>query len=152
MTSKQIEDLVFALQEQFRNEYDEDFDIVIMGEEDDRDVQFCSNHLEYEFNEIIVNDMLDDELIDQMRRELPDGVPTVFISAVAGQGLEELKDMLWTMLNDESNRIQTFTHRNLDLTKASEDDYEEADPYGHDDYIIEGVASQDLIEEDWDDE
>lgn len=62
MTSKQIEDLVFALQEQFRNEYDEDFDIVIMGEENDRDVQFCSNHLEYEFNEVIVNDMLDDEL------------------------------------------------------------------------------------------
>ena len=99
-------------------------------------------------------DMLDDELIDQMRQELPDGVPTVFISAVAGQGLDELKDMLWTMLNDEANRIQTFTHRNLDLSRSheAEDDYEEADPYGHDDYIIEGVANEDLIEEDWDEE
>lgn len=94
-------------------------------------------------------DMLDEELIDQMRQELPDGVPTVFISAVANQGLDELKDMLWTMLNDESNRIQTFTHRNLDISKGLEDDYTEEDPFGDGDVIIEGVAESDLIEEDW---
>ena len=94
-------------------------------------------------------DMLDDELIDQMRQELPDGVPTVFISSVAGTGLDELKDMLWTMLNDEANRVQTFSHRNLDISKGLEDQYEEVDPYGHDDYTIEGVAPSDL-ELDWD--
>ena len=94
-------------------------------------------------------DLLDDELIDQMRQELPDGVPAVFISAVAGMGLDELKDMLWTMLNDESNRVQTFTHRNLDVSKGVEDQYEEVDPYGHDDYTIEGVSPSDL-ELDWD--
>ena len=93
-------------------------------------------------------DMLDEELIDQMRHELPDGVPTVFISAVANQGLDQLKDMLWAMLNDESNRVQTFTHRNLDVSKGLEDDYEEADPFGHDDYTIEGVSPADL-ELDW---
>ncbi len=94
-------------------------------------------------------DMLDEELINEMRQELPEGVPTVFISAVAGMGLEQLKDMLWTMLNDESNRIQTFTHRNLDLSKGLEDDYTEVDPFGPGDIIIEGVAESDLIEEDW---
>ncbi|MDO4497217.1 MAG: GTPase ObgE [Bacteroidales bacterium] len=96
-------------------------------------------------------DMLDDELIEQMRAELPDGVPTVFISAVAGMGLEQLKDMLWTMLNDESNRIQTFTHRNLDVSKGLEDDFSEEDPWGED-LIIDGVAESDLVddvEEDW---
>ncbi|MBP5717171.1 MAG: GTPase ObgE [Bacteroidales bacterium] len=93
-------------------------------------------------------DMLDDELIDEMRAELPDGVPTVFISAVAGTGLDELKDMLWTMLNDEANRIQTFTHRNLDLSQGLEDDYTEANPFGED-RVIDGVAESDLIEEDW---
>ena len=93
-------------------------------------------------------DMLDDELIDEMRQELPDGVPTVFISAVTGMGLDELKDMLWTMLNDESNRIQTFTHRNLDISHGLEDDYTEANPFGED-RIIDGVAESDLIEEDW---
>lgn len=94
-------------------------------------------------------DMLDEELMNEMRQELPDGVPTVFISAVAGMGLDTLKDMLWTMLNDESNRIQTFTHRNLDLSKGLEDDYVEEDPYGDGDVIIDGVAESDLIEEDW---
>ncbi len=93
-------------------------------------------------------DMLDDELIDEMRAELPDGVPTVFISAVAGRGLDELKDMLWAMLNDEANRIQTFTHRNLDVSHGLEDDYSEENPFGED-RIIDGVADSDLIEEDW---
>ncbi len=93
-------------------------------------------------------DMLDDELIDEMRTELPDGVPTVFISAVAGKGLDELKDMLWAMLNDEANRIQTFTHRNLDVSHGLEDDYSEENPFGED-RIIDGVADSDLIEEDW---
>jgi len=93
-------------------------------------------------------DMLDDELINEMRQELPEGVPTVFISAVAGKGLDELKDMLWTMLNDESNRIQTFTHRNLDVSRGLEDDYVEDDPYGKNDYEIDGIRPEDL-EEDW---
>ncbi len=95
-------------------------------------------------------DMLDEELMNEMRQVLPDGVPTVFISAVAGTGLEELKDMLWAMLNDEANRIQTFTHRNLDVSHGLEDDYTEDDPYGQErDRIIGGVADSDLIEEDW---
>ena len=95
-------------------------------------------------------DMLDEELMNEMRQELPDGVPTVFISAVAGTGLEELKDMLWAMLNDEANRIQTFTHRNLDVSHGLEDDYTEDAPYGQErDRIIGGVADSDLIEEDW---
>jgi hypothetical protein len=63
-------------------------------------------------------------------------------------GLDELKDMLWTMLNDESNRIQTFTHRNLDVSRGLEDDYTEDNPFGED-RIIDGVADSDLIEEDW---
>jgi GTPase len=98
-------------------------------------------------------DMLDDELIEEMRQDLPDGVPAVFISAVAGKGLDGLKDMLWVMLNDENNRVQTFTHHNLDVSKGLEDDYEEEDPYGKNDYTIEGISPEDLrdddLEEDW---
>ena len=94
-------------------------------------------------------DMLDDELIDQMRAELPDGVPAVFISSVTGLGLDALKDALWTMLNDESNRIATFTHRNLDVAAGLEDDYDETDPFGHDtDAVVDGVPDSDL-EVDW---
>jgi GTP-binding protein len=44
------------------------------------------------------SDMLDEELIDEIRNDLPD-VPRVFISSITGQGLNTLKDMLWKVLN-----------------------------------------------------
>ena len=43
-------------------------------------------------------DMLDDELIAQMRGHLPEGVPSVFISSVSGLNIQQLKDMLWEAL------------------------------------------------------
>lgn len=43
-------------------------------------------------------DLLDDELIEQLRSELPPGIPAVFISAVTGKGLTELKDLIWKTL------------------------------------------------------
>ena len=44
------------------------------------------------------SDLLDDELKDEMKADLPD-LPYVFISAVAQKGLLELKDMLWKSIN-----------------------------------------------------
>ena len=46
-------------------------------------------------------DMLDDELLEQLRPELPEGVPTIFISSVAGKNIQQLKDMLWAALQAE---------------------------------------------------
>jgi GTP-binding protein len=40
------------------------------------------------------SDMLDDELKEEISRDLPE-IPWLFISSVAQQGLVELKDMLW---------------------------------------------------------
>jgi GTPase len=48
---------------------------------------------------ITKSDMLDDELQTEMARELPKGIPAVFISSVAQKGLTELKDMLWKEIN-----------------------------------------------------
>lgn len=45
------------------------------------------------------SDMLDEELIDEIRQDLPD-LPRVFISSLTGQGLDRLKDMLWKVLNN----------------------------------------------------
>jgi len=48
------------------------------------------------------SDMLDEELMEEMRLELDkdlQGIPYMFISSVAQQGLVELKDRLWEMLN-----------------------------------------------------
>lgn len=62
------------------------------------------------------SDMLDDELIAEMRPSLPEDIPAVFISAVTGMGITELKDLLWAQITDERNRIDTdpITHRPLD--------------------------------------
>ena len=46
------------------------------------------------------SDMLDDELKKEIKKELPKGIQTLFISSVAQQGLVELKDTLWQMLNE----------------------------------------------------
>lgn len=45
------------------------------------------------------SDMLDDELKAAIAKELPSNVPHVFISSVTGQGLPQLKDLLWQTLN-----------------------------------------------------
>ena len=40
-------------------------------------------------------DLADDELLKAFKKEVPKGVPTVFISAVSGKGIQELKDVIW---------------------------------------------------------
>lgn len=45
------------------------------------------------------SDMLDDELKEAIAKELPKKIPHVFISSVTGQGLSQLKDLLWNTLN-----------------------------------------------------
>jgi GTP-binding protein len=45
------------------------------------------------------SDMLDAELKEAIAKELPTNVPHLFISSVTQQGLTELKDELWKILN-----------------------------------------------------
>ncbi|MFT5777263.1 MAG: GTP-binding protein [Crocinitomicaceae bacterium] len=47
------------------------------------------------------SDMLDEELMEEIKLDLPTGVEALFISSVAQQGLVELKDAIWKMLNDD---------------------------------------------------
>ena len=44
------------------------------------------------------SDMLDQELMDEIQADLPEDVACLFISSVTQQGLVELKDKLWEML------------------------------------------------------
>ena len=72
-------------------------------------------------------DLLDEELIEMLRAELPDDLPVVFISAVTGYGLDELKDVLWDEMNAESNKLAAITttesiaHRDKDMTRFAEE-------------------------------
>ena len=72
-------------------------------------------------------DLLDEELMEMLRAELPTELPVVFISAVTGLGLDKLKDELWTELNSESNKLQAIseggqiTHRDREVGDLSAD-------------------------------
>jgi GTPase len=46
------------------------------------------------------SDLLDEELKQEMRQELPEGIPSLFVSAVSGENIGPLKDLLWKNLNE----------------------------------------------------
>ena len=95
------------------------------------------------------SDMLDDELREALMAEPPEGVPTLFISAVTGQGLPELKDLLWREINSEQNLVaQTITHRPLDIRHRDE---------AEDNFIFEPEEMPEdenmpMTDEDWNEE
>lgn len=74
-------------------------------------------------------DLLDDELIEMLKVDLQSHglCEIVFISAVTGFGLEELKDVLWRELNAESNKLaavtaeDTLVHRDKDMSRFAEE-------------------------------
>ena len=47
------------------------------------------------------SDLLDEELMIAIEKELPRDIPHVFISSITGKGLVELKDLLWQVLNGQ---------------------------------------------------
>jgi GTP-binding protein len=129
---------------------------MVPGDTDDikKEYQLLLNELE-QFNPEMLQkhrvlavtkcDLLDDELIEMLKETLPDDLQVVFISAVTGQGLDELKDVLWKELNSESNKIagviagDTLVHRDKDLSYLAAEVYDEdrdADEeiYGDDNY------------------
>ena len=46
------------------------------------------------------SDNLDEELTKEIKKKLPKDVPAVFISSHTGQGLMELKDLIWKTMNN----------------------------------------------------
>lgn len=101
------------------------------------------------------SDMLDDELMHEISKTLPEGIPHVFISAVTGQGLTELKDILWGQITDDRNRIEEIpiTHRPLDghhrVREEDEFIFEPAPVEGEDEEIVGQMLDED--EGEWDD-
>lgn len=90
---------------------------------------------------ITKSDMLDEELMEALEKELPEGVPHLFISSVAHQGLTALKDLLWKELNRETfHEVERIVHKNLSLDEIPTDDEDE-------DFIVP-VEAEDEEEED----
>ena len=115
-------------------------------------------------------DLLDEELIEMLREELTHTAPpsspegdtnvlhgneapsgavggatVVFISAVTGFGLDELKDVLWTEMNADSNKLAAITttesiaHRDKDMSRFAAEMAEEGE-----DEDIEFVDADDI--------
>lgn len=88
-------------------------------------------------------DLIDAELQELLREELPGDIPIIFISSAAHMGLVELKDLLWRELNRETkHQVESIVHCAMDIKSLEwnddewedipemedeEDDYEEGD-------------------------
>lgn len=104
---------------------------------------------------ITKSDMLDQELMDEIEPTLPEGIPHVFISSVSGLGISMLKDILWTELNKESNKIEAIVHRPKDVSRLQQElkdmgEDEELD-YEYEDDGDEDDLDYEYEEEDWED-
>lgn len=72
---------------------------------------------------ITKSDLLDEELTEALSADLPDDLPCRFISSVTGQGITELKDLLWQELNRETfHDADAIVHRDMDMSLVADDD------------------------------
>jgi len=79
-------------------------------------------------------DMLDEELTTEIKKLVPTDIQSVFISSVTGLGISELKDLIWTEINKESNKVVEITHRPMEVTYHEvEEEIEEEEEEEEDD-------------------
>lgn len=98
---------------------------------------------------ITKSDMLDEELEEALKAELPEGIPSVFISSITQKGLVELKDLLWRELDTENfHEVEHIVHKNLDVSTLAFEDDDFVVPLMDDD----DFDDDDFEEYDWDDE
>lgn len=85
-------------------------------------------------------DLLDSEMMVGIEETLPTDIPHVLISSVSGLGIETLKDILWTKLDSESNKLDghadSIVHRSKEAAILCRELEEEGE---YDSHIIDGV-------------
>ena len=93
--------------------------------------------------------------VDEEGKELPAidykklskklGIEVLPISSIAGLGIDELKDALWTELNKEQNQVIEISHAPIDITRI-----ESEEPEVMEETEEEGTIYLNEIEEEWD--
>ena len=79
---------------------------------------------------------------DALRKELE--IPVIPISSLTHEGIDELKDQLWTELNKEQNQVIEISHAPIDVTLIEKEEPEaQEDDEEHTIYLNE-------VEEEWD--
>ena len=98
-------------------------------------------------------DLLDEELMEMLKAELPTDLPVIYISAVTGFGLDQLKDVLWEELNSESNKLQSVTeggsivHRDREVKALDADFADWQADYDLDELEeIDGITDDDIYD------
>ncbi|MBR1381065.1 MAG: GTPase ObgE [Paludibacteraceae bacterium] len=94
--------------------------------------------------------------VDEEGKELPKldykklikklGIEVLPISSVAGQGIDELKDALWTELNKEQNQVIEISHAPIDITRIESEEPEAMEDAEEE----EGTIYLNEVEEEWD--
>lgn len=103
-------------------------------------------------------DLIDQELQELLRAELPEGLPVIFISSVAHMGLVELKDLLWRELSRETkHQVESIVHKAMDIKSLQwdEDDWDAApalEDEGDENYEEDWDEEGSDLEIDWDEE
>ncbi len=88
-------------------------------------------------------DMLDNVMLTQMQEQLPEDIPSLFISSVSGMGIDQLKDMLWTELNKDCNKVIEISHKPIDVKVVEQEEAEAVDDTPETIYLNE-------VDEEWD--
>ena len=93
--------------------------------------------------------------VDEEGKELPAidykklskklGIEVLPISSIAGLGIDELKDALWTELNKEQNQVIEISHAPIDITRI-----ESEEPEAMEETEEEGTIYLNEVEEEWD--
>lgn len=70
------------------------------------------------------SDMLDEELMQEIEKDLPTDIPHIFISAITNYNIQQLKDLIWKEMNKDGTYRKFFdiTHRNLDIKVFADED------------------------------
>lgn len=91
------------------------------------------------------SDLLDEELEEMLKADLPDDLPVIFISAVAGKNIQQLKDIIWEELNSESNKLQSVAEGGSIVHRDRDVEYLDRDFADWEDDIVE-IDDEDIEE------
>lgn len=110
-------------------------------------------------------DLIDEELQEMLREDLPEGLPVIFISSAAHMNLVELKDLLWRELNRETkHQVESIVYKAMDIQSLQWDDddlqvpdykdEDEGEDYFHygDEWGADVAFDDEDIEVEWDEE
>ncbi len=91
-------------------------------------------------------DMLDNELIEELKKELPTEIPSICISSLSGLNLTELKDLIWQKINE--NPIKEIVHKPIEIQKTNKTSPSEIDDFDEEE---ETYSFPNFDEFEWDD-